>query len=144
MESEKQGGTVEEAVEELAKKPPEELAAAVQEESKKEGGRRADLLAVYGVVDVEFTKPLIWSEKTWDRAHMDFTKLTGTDIEAIDDEIIALSGSLPSFPANNRKYQRILAAKASGIPSMAIAKLPAADYNAMVSAARNFLIATAS
>ena len=139
MAEEKTGAAAVETVEELAQQPPEKLAERVEEESRKEGGGRRDLLNHFSVVDVEFTKPLEWCGKTYERAHLDFSRLTGRDMEAIDDE---MGGNLPAFPANSRRYQKLLAAKASKIPSDAITHLPAADYNAMVSAARNFLIAT--
>lgn len=142
MANEANGKANADMAEELAGKSPEELAGQLEQETEKTGGRLS-LLETFGVKDVEFTKPLKWSEKTWDRAHMDFTKLTGVDMEAIDDELSALNkGLLPSDPANSRKYLRLLAAKASGIPSKAIQSLPAADYNAMINAARYFLLAS--
>ena len=141
MANEKSGGAAE-TPEELAEKTPGELAQRLEEETEKAGGRLS-LVETFGVKDVKFTKPLTWSEKTWTEAHMDFTKLTGVDMEAIDDEMSALNmGALPTDPTNSRKYLRLLAAKASGIPSMAIRTLPAADYNAMISAARYFLMAS--
>lgn len=136
------GGAAAETMEGLEKKSPEELAGQLQEETEKAGGRLS-MVETFGVKDVEFTKPLNWGEKTWERAHMDFIKLTGAEMEAIDDEMSALNmGALPAEPTNSRKYLRLLAAKASGIPSMAIKTLPAADYNAMITAARYFLMAS--
>lgn len=137
--AQEKAATAGEKLEELEKKPPEELAERVDEESRKEGGGRKSLLTHFSVVEIEFTAPFTYAGKTYDGAHMDFSRLTGRDIEAIDDE---LGGALPAFPQNSRKYQKLLAAKASRIPSDAITHLPAADYNAMVNAARNFLIAT--
>ena len=142
MVNEESGKATVDTAEELAEKSPEELAEQLRQETEKTGGRLS-LLETFGVKDVEFTKPLKWSEKTWERAHMDFTQLTGVDMEAIDDELSALNkGLLPADPTNSRKYLRLLAAKASGIPSKAIQSLPAADYNAMINAARYFLLAS--
>ena len=140
MANEESGKAAVDTAEELAEKSPEELAEQLEQETEKAGGR-ASIIADFAVKDVEFIKPLTWGGKTWERAHMDFAKLTGIDMENIDDEMSALNkGLLPSDPINSNKYLRLLAAKASGIPSMAIQSLPAADYNAVMRAARYFLI----
>lgn len=128
-----------ETLEELEGKSPEELADLVETESAKSGGDRPTLLDRFSVREVVFSKPFTWCGKTYDRASLDFSKLTGRDIEAVEEE---LGGDVPAWPANSHKYQKLLAAKASGIPSDVLTNLPAADYNAVTSAARYFLLAS--
>ena len=137
MAEEKIGEAADVTEEELEGQPPEKLADRVREESEKVGGR-VSMIARFGTADIVFTKPLEWCGKTYTEAHLDFNALTGKDIEAIDDELGVFTGS----PENSRRYQKLLAAKASKIPSDAIAHLPAADYNAIVQAARYFLMAS--
>lgn len=119
-------------------KPVTQQVDEVREATEEAGGRKA-LADKFGVVDIELSAPFEWCGVTYEQVHLDFSSLTGRDMEAIDDEMGAAG---IRFPADSRKYQRILAAKASKIPSDAIRNMPAADYNAIVNAARYFLIVT--
>lgn len=131
---EKNTGT--QTVENLAKEPPEELAEQANAETQKAGGRKA-IISAFDKAEIEFVKPLTWCGKIYEKASLDFSKLTGVDMEAIDEE---LGNESPAFPAQSRKYQKLLAAKASHIPSDAIEHLAAADYNAVIHAAQLFLV----
>ena len=134
--TEENAGT--QTVEELAKKPPDELSEQTEAETRKAGGRKA-IISAFDTAEIEFVKPLTWCGKTYEKANLNFSKLTGVDMEAIDEE---LGNENPTFPAQSRKYQKLLAAKASGIPSDAIEHLAAADYHAVISAAQRFLLAS--
>lgn len=119
---------------------PEELAEAVKTETEKLGGR-AKLVAQATVADIILSKPFTWCGQTYEEVHLDFESLTGRDMEAIDDEI-GTRGLRGLVPAYSRTYQRLLCARASGIPADAIEAMPLMDYNALVNAAQYFLILT--
>lgn len=117
-----------------------ENAEKVKKAVKKLGGRAA-LAEKFGKTTIVFSKPLTWCEETYTKAELDFEALTGRDMEAIDMEIGAVNmrGLVPAY---SRLYQRLLCARASGIPADAIEHLPLVDYNAMVTAAERFLLVT--
>jgi hypothetical protein len=96
-----------------------------------------------GVVTVILSKTVTFCDETYTKLEMDFEGLTGKDMEAIDDELAAMGVVIPN-PNINHKYQRILAARAAGVPSDMIEKLPLRDYQKITTAARSFLLATAS
>lgn len=106
-----------------------------------EAGGRERLIHRFGAVDVKLSKPFEWCGKTYEEISMDFEGLKGKDMEVIDDEI-GVMGLRGMVPAYSRLYQRMLAARASGIPSDVIENLPLVDYNAIVTAAQNFLFVT--
>ena len=136
----KQAETPANSVEEQAKKPMEEQADDVKNAVKNAGGRKA-LAAKFGVADIELSKPFEWCGVVYEKVHLDFASLTGKDMEAIEDELEA-TGTRAIFSADSRRYLKILAAKAGKIPADAIINMPAADYNAIINAARYFLIVT--
>lgn len=111
------------------------------EEAVKEAGGRERLIHRFGTAVVKLGRPFEWCGKTYEEISMDFEGLKGRDMEAIDDEIGAM-GLRGLVPAYSRMYQRLLAARASGIPSDVIENLPLQDYNAIVTAAQNFLFVT--
>lgn len=115
-------------------------AEKVQQATEELGGRAA-LAEKFGKTTIQFSKPFEWCGKTYAEAVLDFEGLTGRDMEAIDDEI-GVNGMRGLVPAYSRLYQRLLCAKASGIPADAIEAMPLVDYNAMVRAAEYFLIVT--
>lgn len=100
-------------------------------------GGREKMAERFGVRDIRLSKPFEWCGKTYETIHMDFAALTGVDLEAIDEE---LGPRAPIFQYADRQYLRILAAKASKVPSDAIQHLPAIDYLAVTGAARAFLL----
>lgn len=118
----------------------EKLAEQLEEATRKAGGRES-LIRRFGTVDVKLSRPFEWCGKTYEELHMDFEGLTGRDMEAIDDEI-GVMGLRGMMPAYSRMYQRMLASRASGVPSDVIEHLPLVDYNAVVTAAQNFLFVT--
>lgn len=96
----------------------------------------------FGVNTVKLSKPFEWEGKKYEELTMDFLGLTGRDMEAIDDELRAM-GVEVERPAYNRRYQRLLAARAAKAPSDMIQNLPIQDYHKIVSAAHYFLLLTA-
>ena len=111
------------------------------EEAVEEAGGKERLIRRFGTVEVKLSKSFEWCGKTYEEINMNFEGLTGRDMEAIDDEI-GVMGLRGLVPAYSRMYQRMLAARASGVPSDVIDHLPLVDYNAIVTAAQNFLFVT--
>lgn len=95
-----------------------------------------------GVVTVVLSEPMTFCEETYTKLELDFEGLTGKDMEAIDDELASMGVIIPN-PNISHKYQRILAARAAGVPSDMIERLPLRDYQKITMAARSFLLATA-
>lgn len=104
-------------------------------------GGMAKIMQQFGKKTVTFTKPFEWCGVKYEKMEMNFEALTGEDLEAIDDELAAMGRLVPE-PRSSRIYQRILAARAANVPSDMVQKLPAADYSAVMRAARNFLTVT--
>lgn len=120
------------------KEKTEELAERLDEAVELAGGRRK-LIETFGETVVKLSKPVQWEGSAIEEVHLDFLSLTGLDMEIIDDQIGAL-GLRGLLPAYSRKYQRLLAARASGLPEAFFLSLPLADYNGVTGAAANFLI----
>ena len=117
-----------------------ELADELEEATEQAGGR-GTLVKRFGAAEVELSAPFEWCGKVYTQISMNFEGLTGRDMEAIDDEI-GVMGLRGLMPAYSRMYQRMLAARASGVPSDVIEHLPLVDYNAVITAAQNFLFVT--
>lgn len=117
---------------------------ATVEEMKDKVEKQVDQEAMYRAVStatVKLKEPFTHTGETYTEIKMDFASLTGEQFEAIDDELTVM-GAFVVLPTASRKYQRILAAKAAGVPSDVIEALPAREYLAVVNAARRFLQAT--
>ena len=119
----------------------EMMDTAEQMEEKLES-KRETLLKKAECVTVKLSKPYEHTGVTYSEIKMDFSSLTGVQFEAIDDELIA-TGAIIVSPQASRRYQKLLAAKAAGIPSDVIETLNARDYLAVVNAAKLFLQLTA-
>lgn len=68
-----------------------------------------------------------------------FDKLTGEDIESIEEELMDQNKYILS-PEISTVFQSMLAARAAKVPADAIKSLPVRDYMAIKNKARNFLI----
>ncbi len=68
-----------------------------------------------------------------------FDKLTGEDIEAIEEELQDQNKYVLT-PEISSAFQSMLAARAAKIPADAIRRLPIRDYMAIKNEARNFLL----
>ena len=69
-----------------------------------------------------------------------FDNLTGQDIEAVEQELADMNKYVLS-PEISSAFQCILAAKAAGVASDEIRRLPVPDYMKIKNKARDFLIA---
>ena len=70
-----------------------------------------------------------------------FDKLTGEDIEAVEQEIMDM-GKYVLSPETSSIFQSMLAARAAKVGSDEIRRLPAADYMKIKNKARDFLTGT--
>ena len=68
-----------------------------------------------------------------------FDRLTGEDIEAVEEELQDQNKYVLS-PEISSTFQCILAARAAGVPSDEIRRLPMADYMKIKNKTRDFLI----
>ncbi|MCD7918644.1 MAG: phage tail assembly protein [Clostridiales bacterium] len=109
------------------------------EEMEKQTDTRKKLKEQLGNVTYDLSDPFTYCGVTYTTLQLNFAALTGRDIEAIDDELTDMGINVVS-PAANRKYLRIFAARAAGIPADAIEAMPVADYNAITTKAQRFLL----
>ena len=79
-----------------------------------------------------FKKPREIEGKKYTKLTFYFDNLTGEDIEAVEQELA---------DQNKSAFQCILAAKAAGVASDEIRRLPVGDYMKIKNKARDFLIA---
>lgn len=112
----------------------------VTEETEKLGGRAA-LVDKFGHKTVELLKPFTYGGNTYTVIDMDFNSLCGLDYMRISDEMAAQRQDA-SNPVTNLRYQVKFAARAAHVGSDVIEHLPAADFNAVVTAAKYFLLVT--
>lgn len=69
-----------------------------------------------------------------------FDRLTGTDIETVEDELAAQNQYVIS-PELSSKFQSMIAARAAGVASDEIKRLPVGEYMKIKNKARDFLLA---
>lgn len=86
-----------------------------------------------------FKKPVEIEGQKYTSLTFYFDKLTGEDIEAIEEELMDQNKYVLS-PEISSSFQSMLAARAAKIPADAIRRLPVRDYMAIKNKARNFLI----
>lgn len=86
-----------------------------------------------------FKNPVEIMGKKYSSLTFYFGKLCGEDIEAIEDELMD-QNKFVLTPETSSSFQCILAAKAAGIASDEIRRLPVHDYMKIKNKARNFLI----
>lgn len=87
----------------------------------------------------KFKNPVEIMGKKYTSLTFYFDRLTGEDIEAIEDELMD-QNKFVLTPETSSSFQCILAAKAAGIASDEIRRLPVHDYMKIKNKARNFLI----
>ena len=88
----------------------------------------------------KFSSPVEMEGKKYTTLTFYFDKLTGDDIEAVEAELQDQNKYVLS-PEISSAFQCILAAKAAGVASDDIRRLPVKDYMKIKNKARNFLIA---
>ena len=86
-----------------------------------------------------FKKPVEIEGKKYTSMTFYFDRLTGEDIEAIEEELQDQNKYVLT-PEISSAFQSMLAARAAKIPADAIRRLPIHDYMAIKNKARNFLI----
>lgn len=88
----------------------------------------------------KFSSPVEMEGKKYSTLTFYFDKLTGDDIEAVEAELQDQNKYVLS-PEISSAFQCILAAKAAGVASDDIRRLPVKDYMKIKNKARSFLIA---
>lgn len=86
-----------------------------------------------------FKKPVEIEGQKYTSLTFYFDRLTGEDIEAIEEELQDQNKYVLS-PEISSAFQSMLAARAAKIPADAIRRLPVRDYMAIKNKARRFLI----
>lgn len=87
----------------------------------------------------KFKKPVTIEGKSYTSMTFYFEKLTGEDIEAIEAELQDSNRYVLS-PEISSVFQSMLAARAAGIGSDEIRRLPVGDYMKIKNHARDFLV----
>lgn len=87
----------------------------------------------------KFKKPVTIEGKRYASMTFYFEKLTGEDIEAIEAELQDSNRYVLS-PEISSVFQSMLAARAAGVGSDEIRRLPAGDYMKIKNHARDFLV----
>nr|WP_296834687.1 phage tail assembly protein [uncultured Marvinbryantia sp.] len=87
-----------------------------------------------------FKHPVEIEGKKYTKLTFYFDRLTGTDIEAVEDELQAMNQYVLS-PELSSKFQSMIAARAAGVGSDEIKRLPVGEYMKIKNKARDFLLA---
>lgn len=87
------------------------------------------------MTEIMLAKPFEFCGEMYEKIEMDFDKLTGADVEAIEEELFAETKTIVIREEWNKRYQRYLAARAAEMPNDMIEALPAREYKKIVKAA---------
>ena len=128
-------GALEQQAAEQAQEMQEAQANGVVNLEDKKAGKEESLNYTH-----TFKTPREIEGKKYTKLTFYFEKLTGEDIEAVEAELQDQNKYVLS-PEISSAFQCILAAKAAGIASDEIRRLPVADYMKIKNKARDFLIA---
>ena len=77
------------------------------------------------MTEIMLAKPFEFCGETYEKIEMDFDKLTGADVEAIEEELFAETKTIVFREDWYKRYQRDLAAEAAGEQSEMTAALSA-------------------
>lgn len=88
----------------------------------------------------KFSEPVEIEGKKYKELTFYFDKMTGSDIEAIEDELAAQNQYVIS-PELSSKFQSMLAARAAGIAADEVKRFKVKDYMKIKNKARDFLLA---
>lgn len=96
----------------------------------------------FGKYTHEFSDIFVWEGREYRTLDFDFTKLTGADSLAVENELSA-TGRAAAFPEFSGEYLVRIAARACAVPIGAdmIRAMPLKDYNAITRRTRNFILA---
>jgi len=92
-----------------------------------------------GVYVHKFKKLYEYEGKKYETLNFYFERLTGKDVIAIENEMMANS-EYALDPLLSRNFQSKMASRAGNIGSDALANMPFLEFNKITNAARNFLI----
>lgn len=90
----------------------------------------------------EFSDVFVWEGREYKALDFDFTRLTGADSLAVENELSA-TGRAAAFPEFSGEYLVRIAARACAVPIGAdmVRAMPLKDYNAITRRTRNFILA---
>ena len=87
------------------------------------------------------SKPFEWEGKTYTKLNLDFERLTGVDMIAIENEMAAV-GEYALSPEISTSYLSKLAARAAGVGNDVIEHMPIRDFAKVKNRSRDFLLST--
>jgi len=85
-------------------------------------------------------RPFTFEEQEITELHLDFMKLSGDDILAIERRILNEGHPMPLVKETSKTFQAYVAAAAAGVQVELIKKLPAKDFSAVTLLAQDFLL----
>ncbi|MCI1959186.1 MAG: phage tail assembly protein [Clostridia bacterium] len=106
-----------------------------------ETSKETETTEVPGVVTIKLRNEFEFEGITYKEFKLDFNKLKGKDLIAIENEMTSLE-EFALTPEISPNYCARIAAKAAGVSSEVIANLPLKDFNNVKNAARRFLTDT--
>lgn len=86
-----------------------------------------------------FKEPFEYEDKKYEKITFDFSKLTGYDILAVEEELEAENNTV-LVPSWSSAYKCKLAARAAGLPSNIFPAMPAKDFMLICGKANAFLL----
>lgn len=90
---------------------------------------------------IEFSKEYTFEGKSYASIELDLDSLTGADLEAAEQAVIATTGAFSTLIAETSKpFQIAVAARAAKQPIEFFRKLPANDCTKVTLAVSNFLL----
>lgn len=92
-----------------------------------------------GVYVHKLKSPFTWEGTTYSEFTIDFNKLSGADLGAVEQEIAA-EGRFAVSPEFSSVYALKLAARAAGVHSSVMQRLPLYDANAIRREVKAFLV----
>jgi len=92
---------------------------------------------------IKLSRPIVWEDVEYSELTLDFDRLTGDDIMAIEsdfmDFIKGQKNVFVQFKGEHPGYHTVVAARAAGVDPFMIKKLSARDFLKVTGAAKDFL-----
>lgn len=92
-----------------------------------------------GIYVHKLRTPFSWEGVTYTGFTLDFNKLTGADLSAVEQEMNS-EGKFASSPEFSASYALKLAARAAGVHSIVMTRLPLYEANIIRRETKNFLL----
>lgn len=118
-----------------------EMKQEAAEQAEKVTGNVTDSDTPTGAYIHKFQKPYTYEDKTYTELTLDFEKLLGEDLVAIENEMAAV-GEFALSPEISTSFLYRLAARAAGVGSDVIVNLPIRDFGKIKNKSRDFLVST--